>query len=241
MAEAVSIRPLHSVDDTRAASALFDRIWGERRVMGTPLLRAMAAHGGQVLGAFDGDELVGALVGLVGLTEDGRPVVHSHITGVAPDVQHRGVGFRLKRAQRDWCLARGIDVVTWTMDPMVARNARFNLHKLGAVGSAFHRDYYGPMEDALNRGERSDRLEIRWDLRSDRVAAAMQSRVPEPDVTETVTLVRVPEDYHALRERDEAEARRWRDRAADELEAALGAGFEATGFLREGAYVLERR
>jgi predicted GNAT superfamily acetyltransferase len=69
----------------------------------------------------------------------------------------------------------------------------------------------------------------------------MQSRVPEPDVTETVTLVRVPEDYHALRERDEAEARRWRDRAADELEAALGAGFEATGFLREGAYVLERR
>jgi predicted GNAT superfamily acetyltransferase len=201
----------------------------------------MAAHGGQVLGAFDGDELVGALVGLVGLTEDGRPVVHSHITGVAPDVQHRGVGFQLKRAQRDWCLARGIDVVTWTMDPMVARNARFNLHKLGAVGSAFHRDYYGPMEDALNRGERSDRLEIRWDLRSDRVAAAMQSRVPEPDVTETVTLVRVPEDYHALRERDEAEARRWRDRAADELEAALGAGFEATGFLREGAYVLERR
>jgi predicted GNAT superfamily acetyltransferase len=241
MAEAVSIRPLQSVDDTRAASALFDRIWGERRVMGTPLLRAMAAHGGQVLGAFDGDELVGALVGLVGLTEDGRPVVHSHITGVAPDVQHRGVGFRLKRAQRDWCLARGIDVVTWTMDPMVARNARFNLHKLGAVGSAFHRDYYGPMEDALNRGERSDRLEIRWDLRSDRVAAAMQGRVPEPVVTETVTLVRVPEDYHALRERDEAEARRWRDRAADELEAVLGSGYQATGFLREGAYVLERR
>ena len=73
----------------------------------------------------------------------------------------------LKAAQRDWCLARGIDVVTWTMDPMVARNAWFNLHKLGAVGVAFHRDYYGPMDDTFNRGERSDRLEFRWDLRSD--------------------------------------------------------------------------
>ena len=240
MAEAVSIRPLSSLDDVRAASALFDRIWGERRVMGAPLLRAMAAHGGQVLGAFDGEELIGALVGLVGLTEDGRPVLHSHITGVAPESQHRGVGFLLKRAQREWCLARGLEVVTWTMDPMVARNARFNIHKLGAVGSAFHRDYYGPMEDAFNRGERSDRLEIRWDLRSDRVAAAMDGRGAEPVVTDTTTVVRVPEDYHALRERYEAEARRWRDRVADELEAALAAGFEATGFLRDGAYVMER-
>lgn len=240
MAEAVSIRPLSSLDDVRAASALFDRIWGERRVMGAPLLRAMAAHGGQVLGAFDGEELTGALVGLVGLTEDRRPVLHSHITGVAPESQHRGVGFLLKRAQREWCLARGIDVVTWTMDPMVARNARFNIHKLGAVGSAFHRDYYGPMEDAFNRGERSDRLEIRWNLRSDRVAGAMEGRAAEPVVTDTTTVVRVPQDYHALRERDEAEARRRRDQVADELEAALAAGFEATGFLREGAYVMER-
>jgi predicted GNAT superfamily acetyltransferase len=240
MAEAVSIRPLSSLEDVRAASALFDRIWGERRVMGAPLLRAMAAHGGQVLGAFDGEELIGALVGLVGLTEDGRPVLHSHITGVAPESQHRGVGFLLKRAQREWCLVRGLEVVTWTMDPMVARNARFNIHKLGAVGSAFHRDYYGPMEDAFNRGERSDRLEIRWDLRSDRVAAAMDRRGAEPVVTDTTTVVRLPEDYHALRERDEAEARRWRDRVAGELEAALAAGFEATGFLREGAYVMER-
>ena len=140
MGEPVEVRPLSSLEDARAASALFDRIWDERRVMGAPQLRAMAAHGGQVLGAFAGDEMVGALVGLVGLTEDGRPTLHSHITGVAPDRQHRGVGFLLKRAQRDWCLGRGIDVVTWTMDPLVARNARFNLHRLGAVGDRFHRE-----------------------------------------------------------------------------------------------------
>jgi predicted GNAT superfamily acetyltransferase len=235
----IDVRPLQSLDDVRAASALLDRIWQERRVMGAPLLRAMALHGGQVLGAFDGPDLVGALVGLVGLAEDRRPILHSHITGVAPEVQHRGVGFLLKVAQREWCLARGIDVVTWTMDPMVARNARFNLHKLGAVADTFHRDYYGPMDDAFNRGERSDRLEIRWELRSDRVTGAMEGEPPEPP-QEGVELIPVPEDYHALRDHDPEGARRWRDELADALEKRFAEGYMAIGFLRRGAYVLEQ-
>jgi predicted GNAT superfamily acetyltransferase len=252
----IGVRPLESLDDVRAASALLDRIWQERRVMGAPLLRAMAAHGGQVLGAFDGPTMVGALVGLVGLTEDARPVVHSHITGVSPEAQHRGVGFLLKRAQRDWCLARGIEVVTWTMDPMVARNARFNLHKLGAVGDRFHRDYYGPMDDAFNRGDRSDRLEIRWELRSDRVVRAMAGDPPEADLTgakETVgvgggrstskgprLVIRVPDVYHAFRASDADAAQRWRDGVADAFEDAFGHGYRAVGFVRSMGYVLER-
>jgi predicted GNAT superfamily acetyltransferase len=240
MGDGIEVRPLRSLEDVRAASALLDRIWQERRVMGAPLLRAMAAHGGQVLGAFDGHDLVGALVGLVGLTEDRRPILHSHITGVAPEVQVRGVGFLLKQAQRDWCLARGIDEVTWTMDPMVARNARFNLHKLGAVADRFHRDYYGPMDDAFNRGERSDRLEIRWELRSERVERAMAGSPPEPP-GQGVELVRVPEDYHGLRDRDPEAARRWREDVADALVKAFAEGRRATGFLRHGAYVLEGR
>jgi predicted GNAT superfamily acetyltransferase len=238
MDDPIDVRPLASLEDVRAASALLDRIWQERRVMGAPLLRAMAAHGGQVLGAFDGHDLVGALVGLIGLTEDRRAVLHSHITGVAPEAQHRGVGFLLKQAQRDWCLTRGIDVVTWTMDPMVARNARFNLHKLGAVADTFHRDYYGPMDDAFNRGDRSDRLEIRWELVSERVERAMAGSPPEPSAEE-VDLVRVPDDYHALRDRDPEAARRWRDSVAEALEDAFAHGRRAVGFLREGAYVLE--
>jgi predicted GNAT superfamily acetyltransferase len=239
MGDPVTVRPLHSLEDVRSASALLDRIWQERRVMGAPLLRAMAGHGGQVLGAFDGDALVGVLVGLVGLGEDRRPILHSHITGVAPETQHRGIGFLLKRAQREWCLDRDIDVVTWTMDPMVARNARFNLHKLGAVADRFHRDYYGPMDDAFNRGDRSDRLEIRWELHTDRVERAMAGEPPEP-AAPPAGLVRVPDDYHALRDRDPAAARRWRDEVADALEGAFAGGLRATGFLREGAYVLER-
>jgi predicted GNAT superfamily acetyltransferase len=256
MAEALEVRPLTSLEDVRQASTLFDRIWQERRVMGAPLLRAMAAHGGQVLGAFESDRMVGALVGLVGLTERAEPVVHSHITGVAPDAQHRGVGFELKKAQREWCLAREIEVVTWTMDPMVARNARFNLHKLGAIGSAFHRDYYGPMDDAFNRGDRSDRLEIRWELRSERVERAMAGAAEEPDITEARVLVgpggrtweregkqlivQVPDVYHGLRESDPGRAHTWRDAVAGAFEDLFAKGYLAAGFAKPGRYVLER-
>ena len=254
----VIIRPLSSVDDVRDAAALFDRIWGERRVVGAPLLRALAAHGGEVLGAFRGSEMVGAQVGLIGLGESG-PLLHSHITGVAPEVQHQGVGFRLKVAQRDWCLERGIDTISWTFDPVVARNARFNLHKLGAVAVRFHRDYYGPMYDAFNRGDRSDRLEVHWELRSPRVEAAIADKAedhggsvvtrlgekegwpePQPGVADAPLSVRIPVDYHGLREDEPAAAAAWRDAVAEALEEAFAGGLRGVDFTRDGAYLLER-
>lgn len=233
MAEGLEIRPLASLEDARAASALFDRIWRERRIMGAPLLRAMASHGGQVLGAFEGGEMVGAQAGLVGIV-DGAPVLHSHITGVAEEVQGRGVGFALKVAQREWCLEHGIDRVTWTFDPMIARNARFNLVKLGAVADRFHRDYYGEMSDAFNVGDRSDRLEVVWELRSDRVERALRGEATGP----TGPTVEIPPDYHAVRAEDPEAARRARDAVADALEAAFAEGSRATWFDR--GYVLER-
>jgi predicted GNAT superfamily acetyltransferase len=254
----LTIRPLSSVDDVRDAAALFDRIWGERRVVGAPLLRALAAHGGQILGAFSEGEMVGAQVGLIGLSDAG-PLLHSHITGVAPELQHKGVGFQLKLAQRQWCLERGIDTVSWTFDPVVARNARFNLHKLGAVAVRFHRDYYGPMYDAFNRGDRSDRLEVHWELRSPRVEAAVAGRAqehggeavtrlgdkegwpePQPGAGGSPLSVRVPVDYHGLREDEPAAAAAWRDAVAEALEEAFAAGLRGVGFTRDGAYLLER-
>lgn len=238
MGESVVVRPLSSLEDCRTASALIDRIWGERRIIGAPLLRAMAEHGGQVLGAFDGDLMVGTQIGVIGLTEAG-PALHSHITGIAPETQHRGIGFLLKQAQRDWCLERGIDTVTWTFDPMVARNARFNLHKLGAVAKRFHRDYYGVMDDAFNRGDRSDRLEVLWDLSSDRVVQAMAGQPPEPALAGRA-LVPIPADYHALRAEDPTAAAARRDEVADALESRFAQGYRATGFVPEGGYVLER-
>ena len=225
------------MDELTRAARLIDAIWGEQRIVTPALLRALATHGNPVIGAFHGDDLVGAQMGFLGM-EEGRTILHSHITGVARGLEHRGLGLELKRAQRDWCLGHGIDTVTWTFDPMVARNAYFNLVKLGAVADRFHRDFYGEMEDDLNVGDRSDRLEVRWELRSDRVEGALAGSPREPSAVDRET-VPVPEDYHALRQRDPGEAARWRDSVADTLEELFAKGYRATWFLREGVYVLE--
>lgn len=263
MAESISVRPVETLEEARAAAELFDKVWEERRVIGTPLLWAMASHGGQVLAAFRDEELVGAQVGVVGVVE-GKPALHSHITGVLPDVQHQGVGFLLKKAQRDWCLERGIDRVTWTFDPMVARNAYFNLAKLGAVAERFHRDYYGEMDDAFNRGDRSDRLEVSWEIDSARVRSALDSEeraepaaanasplelvrdeegrpVSRPlDPSAELAVVAVPDQYHELRAEDLERAAAWRDAAADALEGAFEKGYRAVSFIRTAGYLLER-
>jgi predicted GNAT superfamily acetyltransferase len=264
MDESIEIRPLASVQDAKDAAALIDRVWGEERIVTPALLRALGAHGNPVIGAWRGVEMVGTQMGFVGITEEG-PILHSHITGVAPGLEHRGVGFALKLAQREWCLAHGVGVVTWTFDPMIARNAYFNLVKLGALGVGFHRDYYGEMADTINIGERSDRLEVRWELRTQRVVRALEGAPsPAPDRHGRVILqeqegrpvrsdpgwgdeghviVGVPSDYLGLREGDRDLARAWRDAVAGVLEEAFERGYRATGFVRSqilNGYVLDR-
>jgi predicted GNAT superfamily acetyltransferase len=255
----VTIRELSSLEDVRAMATLLERIWAEPRILTAELLRALATHGNPVIGAFVEGHLVGAQMAFLGL-EDGRPILHSHVTGIAPETQHRGIGFLLKLAQRDWALEHRIDVITWTFDPMIARNAYFNIRKLGAIGSRFLRDFYGPMDDAFNTGERSDRIEARWELGHPRVEAALRGGRSGPDETEAAAilddedgeprmhperegerlLVRVPPDYLALREKDRQAARAWRDAVGDALEEAFRRGFRATGFERDGGYILER-
>ncbi len=260
MPEPIEVRELKALSDLERIPGLLQRVWGEKRLITTELLRAMTSHGNPILGAFRGEEMIGAQVAFLGL-EEGRLILHSHITGVLPGVQHTGVGLRLKMAQRDWCLSHGIDRVTWTFDPMISRNAYFNLRKLGAVATRFLRNFYGELEDTINVGERTDRLEILWDLTSPRARAAAEGRpqpaepsdatvlldaregrpLPSPDASGPRLLVRVPGEYLELRETDPSLARAWRDAVADALESAFSRGFHAVDFLREGAYVLEPR
>jgi predicted GNAT superfamily acetyltransferase len=175
--------------------------------------------------------------------------LHSHITGVAPGGQHRGVGFALKVHQRAWALARGITEVVWTFDPLVARNAWFNLAKLGARPTAYLEDFYGPMTDAVNAGVASDRLLLAWRLDDPAVAAACAGRPLQPPPVEAeaaltvgpglepvthrpdtpAVTVALPPELEAL---DPGQRRAWRQAVREALGGRLAAGAAVTGFLR---------
>jgi predicted GNAT superfamily acetyltransferase len=170
-----------------------------------------------------------------------------------PDRRHRGVGYALKLAQRAQALDAGIAVARWTFDPLIARNAWFNLGKLGAVADRFHRNYYGEMTDVVNRGERTDRFVVRWDLVGEREEVPLEDAGvlldrrgeeprPEPAPGELPpqgrpALVRIPRDHEAMRREDPELARAWRDAVAEAIETCLATGRIARGFSRDAGYV----
>ncbi len=263
----VVIRELADIDAARRAAALFDDVWGRRRAAGSVLapemLVAMAHAGCQVTGAFVDDRLVGATAAIVGLDGDHRPLLHSHVTGVLPDVAGVGIGWALKQHQRRWALARGIDVVRWTFDPLIRRNAVFNLVKLGARVTGYEADRYGRMQDERNLGLPTDRLVATWLLTERRVQLAAEGRFAEPDIARLLAagaeirlavgddgepvehvsdaerlLIAIPPDAEQVRRDDREGALRWSSAVRATLGAALDAGYRVTGFAREGWYVL---
>jgi predicted GNAT superfamily acetyltransferase len=197
--------------------------WGQHQLLPREVIVALAESGNVPWGAFEGGELVGYVLGWAGVTTEDGLHLHSHMLAARPQRRHRGIGYALKLAQRAQALDQGIRVVRWTFDPLLARNAYFNLTKLGAVADRFGRDFYGEMTDTLNRGERSDRLVVRWDL----------DREPGPRTLEPAARVTIPQDHLALRSEDPEDAAGWRDRVAEALEVHLTAGLVAAGFERE--------
>lgn len=217
----VSLRPLTGTADAAAITEVMVATWGNHQLLPSEVIVALAEAGNVPFGAMDGSDLIGYVLGWAGIDPQDGLHVHSHMLATLPERRHRGVGQALKLAQRAQCLDQGIHLVRWTFDPMIARNAWLNLGKLGAVADRFRRDFYGPMSDTLNAGERSDRLVVRWDL--DRAPG----RRPAPGAA---TLLAVPRDYPALRAEDAAAAVGERDRVAAALASALGAGSIVTGF-----------
>ena len=143
--------------------------------------------GGQVIGAFDGDTLVGFAMALPGY-RDGMPYLHSHMLAVLPHYRNAGIGRRLKVAQRDEAIARGFDLMEWTFDPLEIRNAHLNIHRLGAVVRRYQRDFYGPSSSPLQGGLPTDRLYAEWWLNSDRVAKVLSGEHRLPDAAERITV-----------------------------------------------------
>ena len=247
-------------------------VWGvDRREppVRRDLLRALAHAGNYVAAATADGRLVGAIVGFLG-HHGQEPVLHSHILGVTERMQGRSVGFALKQHQRWWCLARGLDQVTWTFDPLVRRNGRFNLNKLGARIVAYHPNFYGPMEDGINAGDETDRCVVWWPLLDERVVRAADGGPSElvggPPPGAAVVLEAdsagwpaqtggqaagaagaaalaawVPDDIVPLRRDDPERAMAWRRALRAALSEGLDGGHRVVGMTRSGWYVLERQ
>ena len=255
----VEVVPLDDMEALTAASALIADVWqtGDESQLPAELMRAMTHAGNYAAGAYADGTMVGTIVGFLGRDDDGI-YLHSHILGVSK--RHRGanVGFALKEHQRAWSLARNIRKVTWTFDPLVRRNAHFNLQKLGASATEYHERFYGDMMDGINAGDETDRLLIVWQLDAPRAVEAASARLAEPSDAGTVALAadgdeprrgelagdivlcQTPADIIALRTTDPKRASRWRVALRETLGAALHDGYRVAGFTRAGWYVLGR-
>src|SRR5713101_490702 len=163
----VEIRLVHTHDEFAACEAMSREIWGaaERNVVPRELLLTIQRNGGLVHGAFLPEgRLVGFCFAFLG-RRDGQLRLCSHQLGVLPEFRGTGIGIALKQAQRSDALRLGYELVTWTFDPLEARNAYINLHRLGCIARLYDRNHYGTMEDELNRGLPTDRFEAEWWLR----------------------------------------------------------------------------
>lgn len=263
----IVIRKLDDLAEVQQAVELHRSIWGpeDRDLIGVSTLRALSHANNYVFGAYLGDQLVGAITGFVGWHGE-KFQLHSHILGVLPEVQGRNVGFALKEHQRAWCLIKGISTITWTFDPLVSRNAYFNLSKLGAAVTAYYPSFYGRMNDGINGSDDSDRVLIEWALGAPRaVEASMGNGVATPDIADLheggaqialavgdddspietpvasdTILVGIPRDIVGIRQRDPRLGARWRSASRSALEGALNDGFVISALAKPGYYVLER-
>ena len=225
----IEIRLLESADEMAAVGTMFQQVWGSvTPLVETELLCAIAHSGGYVIGAFDGSNLVGASFGFLA-RHRGQEALHSHVTGILPGVQHTGVGRAIKEHQRTWAAERGLRWITWTFDPLVRRNAWFNIEVLGADVAEYLENFYGTMGDAINGDDDSDRLLVAWSTDP----AAERASVPSDATTIEIA---TPDDIVRLRRTDPGEAAGWRRRVRTELGEALAAGGVVTGFTRDGSY-----
>ena len=230
------ITELSGMDDLRRLAELFAKIWGRPHELPVDVstLRAFSHSGNYVAGAWFQDRLIGGLIGWFGGEPPGHLHLHSHILGVVQEEEARGVGFALKQHQRDWCISRGVMTIEWTFDPLVRRNAYFNLAKLGADAAEYIVNFYGAMDDGINAGDESDRFLVRWYLDSEKAVAAASGKPFEPPARPDQIIVALPEDIVAIRRQDPERAREWRHKLREAVR-----GQRVAGLTRKFEYVLE--
>jgi predicted GNAT superfamily acetyltransferase len=227
----ILVRPLTECDELDACVEVQRAIWGaDAEVDERALLVVASRFAGQVLGAFDGDRMIGMALAFHMAWAD---KMHSHRVGVLPEYQGRGVGRSLKLAQRTTALAQGVQTIEWTFDPLQSLNAKFNLVHLGGIARAYLPNLYGASASPLHGMLPTDRLLIEWELDSARVASALAGR-PIRSSADAQRVALPPRDCRS----DAAHQARLRER----LETLLGHGYAVTSFTTEDehdSYILE--
>ena len=225
---------LRNLQDQVLAREVFDKTWAmDAGTEITPnLLQAMVHNGAYLSGAFIDEKCVGAAFAFPATT-DGLHL-HSHMTAVLDDYRDQGIGYALKLDQWHWAKKNNYEEITWTFDPLVARNAKLNLIKLSVEISAYYPNFYGEMPDALNAGDESDRVMASWKVVGRQPVA--KNIIAKPDKSDT--LIKIPEDIVAIRSEDISENLKWRRKVRDEFMRAFEKGGKVVGFSANNEYVV---
>ena len=254
----IVIRDLKTVDEIQMIEAVEKEVWSlsDRDVSPVTLLVASRSAGAMLLGAFDGDSLVGFAYGFPAY-ELGHVSVHSHMLAVLPGYRDLDLGYKLKLAQRDRALAVGLKQMTWTFDPLQSRNAHFNFAKVGVVSDRYEVDFYGHQSSSALHQNGTDRLWVTWHMASERVRKRLQVPAPAlepmPSISPLVRFdvngspvrgdldqafirqriaIEIPGDIVVIENQSPALAREWRQSTRWAFTESLKAGYFVTDYYR---------
>ncbi len=260
----IDYRILHTMDELEQVVDLQLDVWrmNPRNTVPAALMHVFTANRGLVMGAYEGEKMVGLLVSLP--ANDGQEwILWSHMTGVHPDYQNRRIGVELKLRQRQWALENGYQTIRWTADPLIPGNANFNLGLLGRDAclyiNTYHVNFYGDMDDDINRGMPSDRIEATWRIGQPSLHAPVSAQIVSllaasdaghPAISdkcgqwdEPEYRVDLPRHYESLKTTDKPTLLAWRLAVRDVLQAGFANGYAAVGFIHDNtgrAYILKR-
>ena len=238
----IELRSLTESREFQEAVQLQKRIWGFEDIELLPARLFVVAIkvGGQAFGAFDGGRMIAFLISIPGLKPGGGSYLHSHMLGVLPDYRDHGVGRMLKLKQRDDALARGIQLIEWTFDPLELKNAFFNMERLGAIVRRYVQNQYGTTTSPLHGGLPTDRCVAEWWLACPHAEAVLAGGLPTRVIAERIE---VPADVDIIRREEPRRAREIQKTLGERLTGCFGRGLAVIGFERSeraGTYLLGR-
>jgi len=230
----IQVRELKSLQDQDYGRKIFDLTWAmdAGTEITSNLLQAMAHSGSYLSGAFIDNKIVGAAFAFPA-TNNGLHL-HSHMTAVLDEFRDKGVGYALKCDQWNWAKRHKYPYLSWTFDPLVRRNAKLNIIKLGVDISAYFPNFYGEMTDVLNAGDESDRLMVLWRTDKDEPKVRELITHPKPDDV----LIEIPEDIVAIRTKDQSESMKWRRLVREQFLSAFEKNGKVVGFSANNEYVV---